>query len=155
MVLESQLSALQENCGWEPFNGKLYLFSTDEKNWTDSRDACVTMGGHLVIIESEDERIFLQGHVNVDDISYWIGLTDSVEEDNWSWVDNTAFNSHSDFWYDKEPDNWIEDGKHPEGEDCAHMKDGHNGRFMDAFCFHNKKRICESKAHSSQCSHGG
>ena len=42
---------------WEYFDGSFYHFSTDEKNWTESRDACVTMGGHLVIINSQQEMV--------------------------------------------------------------------------------------------------
>ncbi|XP_062372611.1 asialoglycoprotein receptor 2-like [Sardina pilchardus] len=155
--LESQLSASQESCasGWKPFNGKCYYFSTDVKNWADSRDACVTMGGHLVIIESAEELDFLKGvilSIKILSMSYWIGLTDSVTEGDWRWVDDTAFRSDSSFWERKEPDNWTKNNAHPEGEDCAHMSGLNGGHFMDAFCSDSKQRICES---SLQCSKGG
>ena len=42
---------------WEYFDGSCYHFSTDKKTWTESRDACVTMGGHLVIINSQQEWV--------------------------------------------------------------------------------------------------
>ncbi|XP_031440629.2 CD209 antigen-like protein A [Clupea harengus] len=42
---------------WKYFKGTFYHFSTDEKNWTESRDACVTLGGHLVIINSQQEMV--------------------------------------------------------------------------------------------------
>ena len=43
--------------GWEYFSGKWYYFSTYKKTWTASKDACVTKGGDLVIIESEKEQV--------------------------------------------------------------------------------------------------
>ena len=45
------------SAGWKYFKGSYYYFSTDKKNWTDSRDACVTMGGHLVILNSQAEMV--------------------------------------------------------------------------------------------------
>ncbi|XP_031440606.2 C-type lectin domain family 4 member E-like [Clupea harengus] len=75
-----------KNCAddWEYFDGSCYHFSTDTKNWIKSRDACVTIGGHLVIINSQQEMDFLKAKAN-----HWIGLTDAKEEGKWRWVDNT------------------------------------------------------------------
>uniref|UniRef100_A0A8C2ET57 C-type lectin domain-containing protein n=1 Tax=Cyprinus carpio TaxID=7962 RepID=A0A8C2ET57_CYPCA len=41
---------------WEYHAGKCYLFSTNELNWTDSRDSCID-GGHLLIINSRNEQV--------------------------------------------------------------------------------------------------
>ncbi|XP_062372959.1 CD209 antigen-like protein E [Sardina pilchardus] len=145
--LQKQFEAIAKHCasGWKIFNGKCYCFSTDMKNWTESRDACVTMGGHLVIIESAEELYFLKKHGMG---SNWIGLTDSVKEGDWRWVDNTPLSDSSRFWYGKEPDNWKGDKViHPEGEDCAQMDftRPYYGNWLDAFCDSHKKMICESK----------
>ncbi|XP_063042877.1 uncharacterized protein LOC134437317 [Engraulis encrasicolus] len=62
-TLEANLTDVQEeawekfSAGWKYFKGSYYYFSTDKKNWADSRDACVTMGGHLVIIETPEEQV--------------------------------------------------------------------------------------------------
>uniref|UniRef100_A0A8C4RKI6 C-type lectin domain-containing protein n=1 Tax=Erpetoichthys calabaricus TaxID=27687 RepID=A0A8C4RKI6_ERPCA len=72
---------------WRPFQSKCYFFSTVEMNWTLSQDNCTAMGGHLVIIESEDEQEFLQQEAN--NTQYWIGLTDSETEGKWLWVDKS------------------------------------------------------------------
>ncbi|KAK1163311.1 CD209 antigen-like protein B isoform X1 [Acipenser oxyrinchus oxyrinchus] len=48
---------------WVPFNGKCYYFSTDKMNWKSSRDNCTSMGGHLVIIESEAEQVQFDHHL--------------------------------------------------------------------------------------------
>ncbi|MGH0115110.1 UNVERIFIED_CONTAM: hypothetical protein FKN15_070630 [Acipenser sinensis] len=99
---------------WELFNGKCYYFSTDRMNWNSSRDNCTSLGGHLVIIDSDGEQIFLSGKAwnitheakisNEEEQSHWIGLTDAVTEGTWLWVDGTRLNdkakyelhSHSD-----------------------------------------------------------
>ncbi|MBN3296847.1 CLC4E protein, partial [Amia calva] len=40
-----------------PFHNRCYFFSTDEMNWTSSRDNCSSMQGHLVIIETAEEQV--------------------------------------------------------------------------------------------------
>uniref|UniRef100_A0A671S3V1 Immune-related, lectin-like receptor 4 n=1 Tax=Sinocyclocheilus anshuiensis TaxID=1608454 RepID=A0A671S3V1_9TELE len=79
---------------WEYHAGKCYHFSTNELNWTDSPDACISDGGHLLIINSRDKPFYL----------FWIGLTD--EKNRWLWVDNTKLNEDIGYWTAKEQDNW-------------------------------------------------
>ncbi|XP_041123763.1 CD209 antigen-like protein E [Polyodon spathula] len=84
---------------WELFNGKCYYFSTDKMNWNSSRDNCTSLGGHLVIIESDGEQGFLSDKAwNItkeasiskeEEQSHWIGLTDAVTEGTWLWLDGT------------------------------------------------------------------
>ncbi|KAL2079241.1 hypothetical protein ACEWY4_024985 [Coilia grayii] len=155
MQLESKLSDLQKealkNCtaGWEYFSGKCYYFSTDMKNWAESRDACVTMGGHLVIIETEEEQDFLSRQNPTLPNRYWIGLTDSAKEGEWRWVDNGLLNDNAKYWWGHEPDDWkgTADRPLPEGEDCAEMfVNGVRLSWYDTSCKDSSKRICESKA---------
>ncbi|KAM9419873.1 uncharacterized protein ACWYII_022747 [Salvelinus alpinus] len=42
------------NCAedWEYYEGKCYYFSPDKLTWVQSRDECITRGGHIVIIGS-------------------------------------------------------------------------------------------------------
>ncbi|MGH0135040.1 UNVERIFIED_CONTAM: hypothetical protein FKN15_056478 [Acipenser sinensis] len=62
-------------------------------NWNSSRDNCTSMGGHLVIIESEEEQRFLLSAAKAHAGNrYWIGLTDAVTEGVWLWVDGTRLN---------------------------------------------------------------
>ncbi|XP_058849987.1 C-type lectin domain family 4 member E-like isoform X1 [Acipenser ruthenus] len=131
---------------WELFNGKCYYFSTDRMNWHSSRDNCTSLGGHLVIIESDGEQMtdhrhrhsstdrglfsvqrFLSGKVtheaktsNEEEQSYWIGLTDAVTEGTWLWVDGTPLigNVKAKFWATRTHDK----GKEPDdynGEDSS------------------------------------
>ncbi|MBN3300964.1 CLC4E protein, partial [Amia calva] len=136
--------------GWELNDGKCYFFSTDGKNWDESRDDCVRKGGHLVIIGTEDEQRFLKRKIdNVAGNNYWIGLTDAAAEGVWRWVDNTPLGDLI-FWATKkigkdEPDNWT--GENPLGEDCACLNSLteplHN--WFDESCTNALRRICETK----------
>ncbi|MGH0117845.1 UNVERIFIED_CONTAM: hypothetical protein FKN15_003876 [Acipenser sinensis] len=88
------LTVYQRGCcpeKWVQFNGKCYCFSTDTMDWNSSRDNCTSMGGHLVIIESEAEERFLFDTAKAQTAGnrYWIGLTDAVTEGVWLWVDGT------------------------------------------------------------------
>uniref|UniRef100_A0A4W5KSR6 Immune-related, lectin-like receptor 4 n=1 Tax=Hucho hucho TaxID=62062 RepID=A0A4W5KSR6_9TELE len=112
------------NCaeGWEYYGGKCFYFSPDKLTWAQSRDECITRGGHLVIIGSLED-------MEPED-KFWIGLTDSINENEWLWVDNSALSTR--FWLgNQEPDDRIgEYGEYPEGEDCARM--GELGGTKDA-----------------------
>ncbi|KAL2079235.1 hypothetical protein ACEWY4_024979 [Coilia grayii] len=132
---------LKFKAGWEYFSGKYYYFSTDNKKWTESRDACVTMGGHLVIIETQEEQDFLIHHNPAQNQDYWIGLTDSAEEGKWRWVDNSLLNNNTKYWRGTEPDNWKDQ------EDCARVNVNRvRDSWYDSSCEDRYKRICESKA---------
>ncbi|KAG1948408.1 C-type lectin domain family 4 member E-like [Pimephales promelas] len=117
-------------------------------NWTQSRDHCVTRGGHLVIINSKAEQDFLTSKVKV---THWIGLNDLDTEGHWVWVNNQPLNDSVEFWIKREngvrePDNWTKG--HPAGEDCASLGHpaGETDFWTDAFCFQEKRFVCEAVA---------
>ncbi|XP_072543438.1 uncharacterized protein [Salminus brasiliensis] len=90
--------------GWKYFRGKCYYFSTDEETWTASRDACVAVGGHLVIINTPEEEKFIKRLNNYE--YYWIGLTDAVKKGDWRWLDGTKLSTTSKYqYYDRERGN--------------------------------------------------
>ncbi|KAL2102548.1 hypothetical protein ACEWY4_001716 [Coilia grayii] len=91
--LQNQLSGIQIGCptGWQNFSGSCYHFSSKPQTWHKSRDDCVTMGGHLIIIKSAEEQEFVRHNLEPQQ-PYWIGLAYSVEEKAWHWVDNRALN---------------------------------------------------------------
>ncbi|XP_029587398.1 C-type lectin domain family 4 member F isoform X2 [Salmo trutta] len=142
------------NCAkdWEYYGGKCYYFSPDELTWAQSRDECITRGGHLVIIGSLEEQKFLDQKIGSKittepEEKFWIGLTDSIKENEWLWVDGSSLSTS--FWFgNQEPDDWK--GENPDGEDCARMgepggtKDGKS--WLDANCNKTQRRICETKS---------
>ncbi|XP_051783579.1 C-type lectin domain family 4 member E-like [Erpetoichthys calabaricus] len=107
-----------------------------------SRGKCVKMGGHLVIIESAEEQAFLKNEINIkegNDKSYWIGLTDQVEEGQFLWVDNRPLDPKNRFWDNGQPDK--------ESEDCVQLGvDDKWDNWHDFSCEVERKRICEKTA---------
>ncbi|XP_033968622.1 C-type lectin domain family 4 member M-like [Trematomus bernacchii] len=78
--------------GWVLFQSNCYLFtsgtwSSNWKNWQDSRSDCQQMRADLVVIESLEEQEFIYNHTehyDDDNHGYWIGFT---KTDTWTWVD--------------------------------------------------------------------
>ncbi|XP_051729209.1 immune-related, lectin-like receptor 4 isoform X1 [Ctenopharyngodon idella] len=135
---------------WEYHAGKCYLFSTNTLNWAESRDSCITDGGHLVIINSKNEQEFLMRIIQMEKTEFWIGLTDGRTEGQWLWVDNTQLEkSEQRYWYGNEPDDWKGyEGKDEKGEDCVIIKPEfpHLHSWFDAFCRKLSRRICETRS---------
>ncbi|XP_062372631.1 asialoglycoprotein receptor 1-like isoform X2 [Sardina pilchardus] len=131
--LKTELQVRRCADNWEYHDGSCYYFSSDMKNWADSRDACVTMGGHLVIIKSTAEMDFLKNKKQ----RYWIGLSQPQPGDSWYWVDNTPLTNQK-FWHPSQPDN--SNNK----EDCGMVFE--SGKWNDISCRATLKRICETKS---------
>ncbi|XP_062841326.1 perlucin-like protein [Trichomycterus rosablanca] len=134
--------------GWRSLGLKCYFFSTNNLNWTPSRDTCVEKGGHLVIITSQAEQDFLASQIK--DL-HWMGLNDLETEGKWMWVNNKTLDETGvKFWYKRtdhvsEPDNWREED--PSGENCACMGHlfGAVGDWFDVTCRRKQKYICEKQ----------
>ncbi|XP_027891302.1 C-type lectin domain family 4 member A-like [Xiphophorus couchianus] len=143
---------LKCEAGWEKHGGNCYYFSTSKSSWINSRRSCVDLGSDLVKIDSREEQLFLEirlrGLMMKDTDKFWIGLTDSVEEGKWFWVDGSPLDESLSFWSQKEPDDWK--NENPAGEDCVRM--GERGGSHDLTCWFDKacnvshKSICEKPA---------
>ncbi|XP_026203102.2 CD209 antigen-like protein 2 [Anabas testudineus] len=137
--------------GCELHGGKCYYFSTRESTWNQSRDYCRSKGGDLVKIDSREEQSFLvrrlREKMNDDYDTFWIGLTDSQEEDKWLWVDDSPLNTSFLFWNDTEPSNGQgRNGEVREGDDCVMGKKGGAVDlkcWFDRSCKDPQKSICE------------
>ncbi|KAI4873729.1 hypothetical protein NFI96_029046 [Prochilodus magdalenae] len=103
---------LQE--GWMFFENSIYYISTEKKNWSESRQSCTQRGADLVIINSTEEQNFTERLRRGE--KAWIGLTDSVTEGNWKWVDGSALTTG--FWRSGEPNSRVGD------EDCVVVGEG-------------------------------
>lgn len=81
------------------YNGHSYYRSTGSMTWTDARQACLNMGGHLVTVTTSAENNFIFNLWP----SGWIGLTDEVTEGVWRWVTGETYSYSS--WNPGEPNN--------------------------------------------------
>ncbi|XP_071264022.1 CD209 antigen-like protein E isoform X2 [Salvelinus alpinus] len=125
------LSGWLTNCSWQKFESSWYFLSTETKTWEKSRQDCLERGADLVIINSDTEQK-----------RAWIGLTDSVKEGTWKWVDGTPLTTG--YWYDPQPDNG---GGKPENgeEDCVEIRTDQIllKAWNDLSCAENLHWICE------------
>ncbi|XP_047200076.1 hepatic lectin isoform X2 [Hippoglossus stenolepis] len=135
--------------GWEPHGGKCYFFSSVTLTWNQSRTECTSMRGDLVVINNKEEQEFLEcrlrGKMDNPEDKFWIGLTDSKNEGEWLWVDDTRLDPSLTFWRHREPDNKIWDN--PDGEDCVRMGVKNRAKdlksWFDKSCESPHKSICE------------
>ncbi|XP_031670490.1 C-type lectin domain family 4 member M-like [Oncorhynchus kisutch] len=110
--LSRRSSNLKQTCpeGWQKFESSWYFLSTETKTWKESREDCLERGADLVMINSDKEQEFLFKLKK----TVWIGLTDSVTEATWRWVDGTPLTTPR-YWSPHQPDNG--DGKPEYGEE--------------------------------------
>ncbi|KAJ8259614.1 hypothetical protein GJAV_G00171470 [Gymnothorax javanicus] len=128
--------------GWKLFDSKCYYFSHEYRSWKESRNDCIERGADLVIIETKKEQDSISENVKYYD--YWIGLSDTVTEGTWLWVDGSRL--QGGFWGSKEPDDqhWSYERWHW-GADCAVTVRG-NKTWIDKDCNWSHRFICETDA---------
>ncbi|XP_055007349.1 C-type mannose receptor 2-like [Boleophthalmus pectinirostris] len=93
--------------GWVYFQGSLYLGSSTEQSWQESRLYCQQRGADLTVITSVQEQEFAYSTFKE---RRWIGLTDLEQEGVWKWVDGSRLTLR--FWDPDQPDNKYD-------EDCG------------------------------------
>ncbi|XP_055765488.1 C-type lectin domain family 4 member M-like [Salvelinus fontinalis] len=127
--------------GWQiKLESSWYFLSTVKKPWRESRQDCLQRGADLVIVNSDKEQEFLFGLTK----GAWIGLTDSVTEGTWKWVDGTPLTTPS-YWYTQQPDNGGDNPANGE-EDCVELNTETwrpAKAWNDQSCLHNRYWICE------------
>uniref|UniRef100_A0A8C7TZK9 C-type lectin domain-containing protein n=1 Tax=Oncorhynchus mykiss TaxID=8022 RepID=A0A8C7TZK9_ONCMY len=125
-----QLQKETELCpdGWKKIGSSCYYVSTEYKSWEESRQDCRNRGADLVVINSQEKQV-LKNYV-------WIGLTDSVSEGTWKWVDYTPLTTK--YWNSKEPNG----GR---AENCVYFYSwsSDTGAWWDYDCSYQYRWICE------------
>ncbi|XP_064817900.1 CD209 antigen-like protein E [Oncorhynchus masou masou] len=133
--IQLKLFVMEQHCqeGWRYSDSSLYFLSTEKKTWEESRQDCKRRGADLVIINSREEQTFVFNfHLRA-----WIGLTDSVTEGTWKWVDGTTLTTG--YWSAGQPD---DNGQ----EDCVEIYYGQDDpvkTWNDENCHKYHDWICE------------
>ncbi len=70
------------------FNGSEYYLSDSASIWTDAKAICEANGGHLVVINSQEENEFVRGAIENNIVH--IGLTDQMVEGSYEWVNGES-----------------------------------------------------------------
>ncbi|XP_067380732.1 uncharacterized protein [Channa argus] len=91
--------------GWTPLGDKCYLFSQDRADWISSQYRCMTLGGAVATVRTEDEQVFLwkKAQSLSQGDSYWLGLRSSAADAGWQWSDGSVLKEGPQFWW-REPD---------------------------------------------------
>uniref|UniRef100_A0A4W5JUD2 C-type lectin domain-containing protein n=1 Tax=Hucho hucho TaxID=62062 RepID=A0A4W5JUD2_9TELE len=125
--------------GWRLLGSRCYFLSTEMKTWEESRQDCLERRADLVIINSREEQKLLYQLDGDTYLLVWIGLTDSVNEGTWKWVDGTPLTTS--YWKSGQPDH----GGPNNEEDCVEVyhRDSVFANWNDAPCDHRLRWICE------------
>ena len=110
------------------------MVMTDQLSWEEARTSCLSLGGDLASVGSEEENNFI---ASLSSVELWLGGTDSAQEGTFVWSDGTAWTYQN--WNSKEPNNLG-------NEDCVHMlhdKWNTNGKWNDRKCTHVTAFLCE------------
>ncbi|XP_050965409.1 CD209 antigen-like protein E isoform X3 [Labeo rohita] len=78
-----------------------FFMSNELKSWSDSRQYCRDRGADLIIINTEEKQRFISSLTKE---RVWIGLSDTEQEGNMTWVDNSTLKNG--FWLKGEPNDY-------------------------------------------------
>uniref|UniRef100_A0A8C1IVY8 C-type lectin domain-containing protein n=2 Tax=Cyprinus carpio TaxID=7962 RepID=A0A8C1IVY8_CYPCA len=138
LVLESKVASMSEELKQAYKQGYLwgsgwFFISTELKSWSDSRQYCRDRGADLVIINTEEKQRFITSLVSE---RVWIGLSDTENEGNMKWVNNSTLKQG--FWYQGEPND--DRGN----EDCIELMPSFPVlNWNDMSCTDKRKGVCE------------
>ncbi|XP_077159816.1 macrophage mannose receptor 1-like [Paroedura picta] len=78
--------------GWLLFQNKCFkifgIHEEERKNWSDSRNACKSLGGNLAAIPNKEVQAFLTTQLKNAPVESWIGLHDIIG--TFIWTDGTS-----------------------------------------------------------------
>lgn len=92
------------------FGGHTYKAFEEGTTWTEAKEYCESVGGHLAIVETEEEQMFLESILKEKNL-YWIGLSHAEEECLWVNGESLTYAK----WSGGGPDNFTGE------ETCAAM----------------------------------
>ena len=128
-------------------SGSHYVLFTKRETWQKARANCEKIGADLVKIESAVENEFLDTAfltTGLSRVTYWIGLSDQVNEGEWKWTDGSLLGGMYSNWGNRNPNN--QGGN----QNCAEIVKGTIGdhHFYDAEwndwnCAYAQGYICE------------
>ncbi len=118
-----------------PYVGTTWALCHRPLSWVAAREDCLSRGGDLVSIASEDEqKVFLRKAMGLQWVSWWIGLSDLGTEGAFAWADGAPVAySH---WNEGEPNDYG--GR----EDCAELMPWGGGLWNDLPCDRDRPYVC-------------
>ncbi len=88
------------------FRGNSYVVINQNTTWQEARAYAKSLSGHLVTISDEEENCFVAELAIEKGVlqSFWIGLTDELEEGRFAWITGEPLIYQN--WYPGEPNNY-------------------------------------------------
>ncbi|KAK3889706.1 hypothetical protein Pcinc_006272 [Petrolisthes cinctipes] len=151
LLLATYTSAQGCGTGWNEVGSECYYFSNTESmsvSWDMARTNCDMKGGDLAIMQqdcAQDQHlvdyIISQGW----HLSWFVGVTDEVQDDLWVWIDGRVADLQDSLWREGEPGIGS-------SSDCGFL-DYYNYDFprvhlIDGSCYNSYYYICQFGVHS-------
>ncbi|XP_062617489.1 CD209 antigen-like protein D [Saccostrea cucullata] len=129
----SSASLIYHHCpvSWIRNGGSSYCFVKKRLQWRSSKESCISIGAHLLAIETEVKKTWIQDKASRD--SWWIGGTDSNSEGTFYWEHSSKTMTYTN-WYSNQPNGDA-------NENCVSMEG--DGSWHDYSCNHTFYYICE------------
>ncbi len=101
------------------YGGHMYAVYAGPATWTEAKVYCESLGGHLVVITSQEEQDFIEEYVLTVDIAqgYWIGGYSENYPYDFKWVTGEEFDYA----------NWAEGEPNFSSELCIEIYGNYNG----------------------------
>jgi hypothetical protein len=112
-----------------PVSGPMLLHCATPRTWDDARAFCQARGGDLVVVDEALNPLLAEQTPSV-----WIGLSDTVTEGEFVWVDGSPVDWPA--WAEGEPNDAGD------GEDCVHT--GTGGLWNDRSCASELAFVCQA-----------
>lgn len=114
-----------------------YYINGRNRNWSQARAICNTMGGDLWVIDDEVERLLVQSIT--DDLAYsdnyWIGMHDAEGDDDWVWINGANVSENDSRWFNNDP---VSD------QDCGRFYAPYADEpFLSDACSDSRDSMCE------------
>ncbi|CAC5399581.1 Neurotrypsin,Scavenger receptor cysteine-rich type 1 protein M130,Deleted in malignant brain tumors 1 protein,Scavenger receptor cysteine-rich domain-containing group B protein,Soluble scavenger receptor cysteine-rich domain-containing protein SSC5D [Mytilus coruscus] len=101
--------------GWESFKDKCFLFSEDQKSWSDAESHCKSLGAQLAELKDFDTNEFAKHFLNLKYLfhdeqtrhNFFIGLSDQDHTSVWKWAGSGKTADFTD-WTSGEPSGGTE-----------------------------------------------
>ncbi|KAL7875558.1 hypothetical protein AOLI_G00105210 [Acnodon oligacanthus] len=107
----------------------------EKKNWTDAQNYCRANFTDLATIESQEEMNAVKAVLNGTVDHFWIGLRQTVEQGNVSWIWSDGSNSSYTYWNPGYPRYGVADF-------CAEIVDDSAYQWQDMACVWDFNFIC-------------
>ncbi len=131
----------EPQCPGSTFGGSCYQFFAAATAWPEAEASCVGWGGHLASVQSAEENTFLDRWVSElglplgNGAGLWLGGSDTPQDDNFRWVDGSAFTFFG--WAPGQPN----DGTGL--ADCIEKRNDGSNAWYDRRCSDALPYVCE------------